>query len=95
MEGQSYRAAIEAFYGILRKLTEMAVGKTYPDEVVIDYVFARDAELGLGFWFIREIKNLLATVDDADLLHTDALLTLYFLSAYRLPRPPRNEKDLN
>jgi len=88
MEGQSYRAAIEAFYGILCKLTEMAVGKTYPDEVVIDYVFARDAELGLGFWFIREIKNLLATVDDADLLHTDALLTLYFLSAYRLPRQP-------
>ena len=88
MEGQSYRAAIEAFYGILCKLTEMAVGKTYPNEVVIDYVFARDAELGLGFWFIREIKNLLATVDDADLLHTDALLTLYFLSAYRLPRQP-------
>ena len=95
MEGQSYRAAIEAFYGILCKLTEMAVGKTYPDEVVIDYVFARDAELGLGFWFIREIKNLLATVDDADLLHTDALLALYFLSTYRLPRPPRNGKHLN
>jgi len=85
LEGQSYRATIEAFYGILQKLTEMVIGKAYPDDVAIDYAFARDAKLGLGFWFIREIKNLLATVDDADLLHTDALLALYFLSVYRLP----------
>lgn len=46
----------------------------------------RDTRLGLGFWFVIEVKRRLGETSDPELLHTDALLALYFLGAYRLPR---------
>ena len=88
MEGQSYRAAIDAFYEVARQLTRIAVPKEFPDEVAFEYAFARDVKLGVGFWFTREVKHLAAKTSDPELLHTDALLALYFLSTYRLPPEP-------
>jgi hypothetical protein len=52
----------------------------------------RDTRLGLGFWFVIEVKRRMGETADAELLHTDALLALYFLSAYRLP-PDRDAPD--
>ena len=48
----------------------------------------RDTRLGLGFWFIIEVNRRMGETADAELLHTDALLALYFLGAYRLPAEP-------
>ena len=93
MEGQSYLATIEALYGVTQQLARVAIGRDVPDEVAFDYVFTRDAKLGLGFWFVGEVKHLAVKTDDMELLHIDALLALYFLSAYRLPPPPRVAKS--
>jgi len=85
MEGQSYRAAIEVFYAVLGRLVRLAIGRECPDDVALDYAFPRDPKLGLGFWFIREVKTLMGKIGDPVLLHIDALLALYFLSVYRAP----------
>ncbi|MGB2975100.1 MAG: HEAT repeat domain-containing protein, partial [Phycisphaerae bacterium] len=92
MEGQSYRAAVEAFYGIVRRVVAAAIGREVPDETALEYALGRDVKLGLGFWFIMEIKRLLGKTGDPELLHTDALLALYFLGTYRLP-PDREASD--
>ena len=92
MEGQSYRPAIEALYQIARRMTGIAIARECPDEVAFDYAFTRDAKLGLGFWFICEVKLQAARISDQNLLHIDALLALYFLSVYRLPPERPNGK---
>jgi len=86
MEGQSYRAAIEALYGIVRRLVAAVTGRETTDETALEYAILRDTRLGLGFWFVIEVKRRMGETADAELLHTDALLALYFLGAYRLPR---------
>jgi hypothetical protein len=63
------------------------------DEVALEYALARDVKLGLGFWFVQRIRSLMDRIKDTELLHADALLALYFLSAYRLPPEPRAEKE--
>jgi HEAT repeat protein len=91
MEGQSYRAAVEGLYQILGRFARMLVGQEGPDDVVLDYAFARDARLGLGLWFVAEVKHRMGRVADPELLQIDALLALYFVSAYRPPmEPPAN-----
>jgi len=89
MEGGSYRPAIEALGTHIRDLVRVVIGRECPDEVAIDFAFGRDVKLGLGFWFALEVKRRMGATDDAELLHIDALLTLYFLSVYRLPPPGR------
>jgi hypothetical protein len=61
--------------------------------VAFDYAFARDARLGLGFWFVWEANRQVPKMNDQDLLHADALLALYFLSTYRLP--PEGRRRIN
>jgi len=85
MEGQSYRAAVEALYGIVRRLVAAVTGREATDETALEYALLRDTRLGLGFWFVIEVKRRMGETADAELLHTDALLALYFLGAYRLP----------
>jgi len=85
MEGQSYRAAFEGLHGIIGRLVRTVVRQDLPDERALEYAFGRDARLGLGFWFVIEVKQRMGTISDPELLHTDALLALYFLSTYRLP----------
>jgi hypothetical protein len=86
MEGQSYRAAVEALYGIVRRLVAAVTGRETTDETALEYALLRDTRLGLGFWFVIEVKRRMGETADAELLHTDALLALYFLGSYRLPR---------
>jgi hypothetical protein len=93
MEAQSYGPAIEALHGHLRTLVRLAVGREFDDEVAVEYAWARDAKLGLGFWFVQKIRSLMDRITDRELLHTDALLALYFLSAYRLPPEPRAARE--
>ena len=86
MEAQAYRAAIEALYKVTRELVRVVIARDCPDdEVAFDYAFTRDVRLGLGFWFVWEANRQVPKLNDQDLLHTDALLALYFLSTYRLP----------
>jgi HEAT repeat protein len=85
MEGQSYRAAVEALYGIVRRLVAAVTGRETTDETALEYALLRDTRLGLGFWFVIEVKRRMGETGDVELLHTDALLALYFLGAYRLP----------
>ena len=85
MEEQSYRAAIEALYGLIRHLVEIAIDRGCPDDVALEYAFAIDVRLGMGFWFIKEAKGRAHRAAAPDLLHADALLALYWLSVYRLP----------
>jgi hypothetical protein len=101
LEGQSYRAAVEGLYEIVGRLARLLVersGRTRrtgaplppatPDEVILDYAFARDVRLGLGLWFVTEAKHRMGRASDPELLQIDALLALYFLSVYRpLARP--------
>jgi len=89
MEAQDYGKAVDALHGHMRHLVRLAIGRQCPDDVALDYAFGRDGKLGLGFWFIREAERLTRGVNDAELVHADALLALYFLSAYRLPPEPQ------
>ena len=92
LEGQSYGAAIEALYGIVRRLVAAVTGREAPDETALEYAILRDTRLGLGFWFVIEVKRRLGETGDVELLHTDALLALYFLGSYRL-LPDRDTPD--
>ncbi|HUU09238.1 MAG TPA: MFS transporter [Phycisphaerae bacterium] len=89
MEHESYPPAIAALAAHLRSLVRMVIGRDCADEVALEYAFGKDAKLGLGFWFVQEIRRRAATTGDPQLLYTDALLALYFLSVYRLPPQPR------
>ncbi|MGB2613657.1 MAG: MFS transporter, partial [Phycisphaerae bacterium] len=70
MEGQSYRAAVEAFYGIVRRVVAAAIGREVPDETALEYALGRDVRLGLGFWFVIEVKRRMGETSDPELLHT-------------------------
>jgi HEAT repeat protein len=89
MEGHAYREAVEGLYVLLRQLVEIAIDRGCADDVALEYALARDVKLGIGFWFMQEVRRRMASVKDPELLQTDALLALYFLSAYRLPDEPR------
>jgi len=89
MEGHAYREAVEGLYVLLRQLVEIAIDRGCGDEVALEYALARDVRLGIGFWFMQEVRRRMAGVKDPELLQTDALLALYFLSAYRLPAEAR------
>jgi HEAT repeat protein len=92
MEGQSYRAAVEALHGVIRRLVTAVIGRETDDETALEYALGRDVRLGLGFWFVTEVKRRLGETSEPELLHTDALLALYFLGTYRLLRE-REEPD--
>ena len=64
-------------------------GREATDEIALEYAILRDTRLGLGFWFVTEVKRRLGETADAELLHIDALLALYFLSVYRMPPEAR------
>jgi HEAT repeat protein/MFS family permease len=85
LEAQSYREAVEALYEHTRGLVRMAIDRECDDATALEYALARDVRLGIGFWFMQEARLHMATGQDPDMLHTDALLVLYFLSQYRLP----------
>ena len=85
MEGGSYRPAIEGLAPHIRSLVGLVIGRECEDEVALDFAFGQDVRLGLGYWFVQETRRRMATIDDEELLHIDALLALYFLSVYRLP----------
>lgn len=88
LEGQKYRGAADRLYTVTRQLVLIAIGRECPEDVALEYAFARDAKLGLGLWFAHEIKQRAGQITDSELLHIDVLLALYFLSAYRLPPAP-------
>jgi HEAT repeat protein len=92
MEAQDYGPAVEVIHEHVRRLVRLTIKRELEDEFAVEYAFARDAKLGLGFWFVQKIRSLMPNIKDPELLHTDALLALYFLSAYRLPPGPRAEK---
>jgi HEAT repeat protein len=85
MEGHSFRPAIEGLASIIRQMALVAIDRDCSDDLALEYAFACDVRLGLGYWFAREVRQRVAITDDPDLLQTDALLALYFLSAYRFP----------
>jgi HEAT repeat protein len=93
MEAQAYGPAIEAIHEQIRSLVRLTTKRELEDEVALEYALARDVKLGLGFWFVQRIRSLMDRIKDTELLHADALLALYFLSAYRLPPEPRAEKE--
>ena len=88
MENHAYRDAVEGLYILLRQLVEIAIDRGCADDVALEYALARDVRLGIGFWFMQEVRRRMDGVKDPELLHADALLALYFLSAYRLPPEP-------
>ena len=85
MEGQEYGHAVDAIHEHVRSLVRLTIKQELEDEFAVEYAFARDAKLGLGFWFVQKIRSLMPNIKDPELLHADALLALYFLSSYRLP----------
>jgi hypothetical protein len=89
MEAQEYGPAVEVIHEHVRRLVRLTIKRELEDEFAVEYAFARDAKLGLGFWFVQKIRSLMPSIKDPELLHTDALLALYFLSAYRLPPEKR------
>ncbi|MBE3097665.1 MAG: MFS transporter [Planctomycetes bacterium] len=89
MESHAYPEALEGLYILLRQLVEITIDRGCPDDVALEYALARDAKLGVGFWFMQEARRYIEKARDAELVHIDALLALYFLSAYRLPPEPR------
>jgi hypothetical protein len=91
MEGQSYRPAVEAMHAHMRTLVRMAISRPCDDPLALEYALARDAKLGVGFWFIGEARRQMNRVTDPELMHIDSLLALYFLSVYRLPPEPPTE----
>jgi hypothetical protein len=92
MESHAYREAVEGLFVLLRQLVEIAIDRGCADDVALEYALARDVKLGIGFWFMQEVRRRMDGVKDPELLYTDALLALYFLSAYRLPAEPRAKR---
>ena len=88
MEGQDYRAAVAGLHAVTRRLVLVIIDRECADELALEYAFARDVKLGLGFWFIGEVSRRADSIKNADLLQVDALLALYFLSRYRPPACP-------
>ena len=78
--------------GGYNRLVQAVIGRETDDETALEYALGRDVRLGLGFWFVLEVKRRLGETSDPELLHTDALLALYYLGTYRLPRE-RDEFD--
>jgi HEAT repeat protein len=89
MESHAYPQAMEGLYILLRQLVEIVIDRGCPDDVALEYALARDAKLGVGFWFMQEARRHLEKAKKPEIAHIDALLALYFLSAYRLPPEPR------
>ncbi len=85
VEGQSYRAALDGLTALMRHVTRAAIGPHLTDEVIVEYAFARDARLGLAWWFTDEVRRRMGRVSDPELLQIDCLLALYWLARYRLP----------
>jgi HEAT repeat protein/MFS family permease len=92
MEAQAYREVVDGLYEHLRGLVRLAIDRDVDDTTALEYALARDVRLGIGFWFIGQARMHMAAGQTADLLHTDALLALYFVSQYRLPSGPRAAK---
>jgi HEAT repeat protein len=93
MEAQEYGRAVEILYEDMRGLVRLAIDRECNDEMALEYALARDVELGIGFWFIQQARIYMAKSTDPDMLLTDALLAVYFMSQYRLPPEPRAAKS--
>ncbi len=78
------REALRELHAVVRRLVERLTGRDgragLTDDILMECAFIRDARLGLGFWFINEVRNHLDSVSNPDILRYDALLTAFFLS---------------
>jgi len=73
---------IEELYGILLAFCRSAAGRAVPEDEALGFAFLHSPKLGLGLWFATEVRSRLAELAGTELLETDALLGLYFLSRY-------------
>jgi hypothetical protein len=77
-----HAAIIQELYSILLALCTAAAGREVPEEEAVGFAFLHSPKLGLGLWFATEVRSRLAGLRGTELLETDALLGLYFLSVY-------------
>jgi MFS family permease len=87
--GADYAAQIETLHVVLLDITRLLAGRAFSEDDALGFAFMHNPKLGLGLWFTSEVKLwLLAARDNGrirgtEVLEMDALLGIYFLSAYR------------
>jgi len=89
--GTDYASQILALHAALLDLARLLAGRAFSEDDALGFAFMHNPKLGLGLWFTSEVKIRLEAAKGpggdvgaaADVLETDALLAMYFLSAYR------------
>jgi hypothetical protein len=74
---------IKELHATLLNVSRLLAGRAFSEDEALGFAFMHDAKLGLGLWFASEVQSRLETLRGTDLLETDALLAMYFLSAYK------------
>jgi hypothetical protein len=79
----NHAVLIEELYCVLLALCRFYAGREVPEDEALGFAFMHNPTLGLGLWFAREVMSRLDVLKGSALLEIDALLGMYFLSAYR------------
>ncbi|HTO22200.1 MAG TPA: MFS transporter [Spirochaetia bacterium] len=77
-----HAAIIRELYALLLTMCRSAAGRDVPEDEALGFAFLHSPRLGLGLWFATEVRSRLAELAGTEMLETDALLGLYFLSRY-------------
>jgi hypothetical protein len=92
MTGTDSAALMETLHAALLDLSRLLAGRGFAEDDALGFAFMHNAKLGLGLWFTSEVKMRLdapSAPEDggglrgSEILEIDALLGMYFLSAYR------------
>ena len=77
-----YGALIRELHATLLNVNRLLAGRDFSEDEALGFAFMHNAKLGLGLWFASEVQSRLEPLRGTDLLETDAMLAMYFLSAY-------------
>ena len=77
-----HAAIIKELYALLLAMCRSSAGRDVPEDEALGFAFLHSPRLGLGLWFATEVRSRLEELAGTELLETDALLGLYFLSRY-------------
>jgi len=74
---------IDALHEALLNLCRLLAGRNFVEDEALGFAFMHSAKLGIGLWFVSEVKARRESLRGTELLEIDALLGVYFLAGYR------------
>ncbi|HEY9593112.1 MAG TPA: MFS transporter [Spirochaetia bacterium] len=82
VERSDLAGLVVALHACLLGLCRLLSGREVTEEEALGFAFMHNAKLGLGLWFVTEVKTRLKGLAGSELLEIDALLGEYFLATY-------------